>query len=47
VALMVGLLIVGVRRLPVPDWLPLATRLTSFAAVATGSVWIAQRAILG
>jgi hypothetical protein len=33
------------QRLRGPTWPPLATRVASNAALLTGSVWLAQRAI--
>lgn len=45
VALAVGIVIVGIRRLQGPAWLALATRTASITAIATGSVWLAQRAL--
>jgi hypothetical protein len=44
-ALVAGLFIFGVRRLPGPAGLALAARLASTAAIVTGSVWLAQRAM--
>jgi hypothetical protein len=39
------LLIVGVRRLQGPAWLAPATRMACNAVIATGSMWLLQRAI--
>ena len=45
VALLAGLFISGIRRLPALDWLAVSTRMASTAAILVGSVWLAQRAI--
>lgn len=45
VAMLVGSLIFGIRRLPNPGWLAFSTRMASTAAILVGSVWLAQRAI--
>ena len=45
VALLAGILVLGIRRLPSPNWLAFSTRMASTAAILVGSVWLAQRAI--
>ena len=45
VALVAGALIIGFQTLRGPAWLPLASRMASTAAIVTGAVWLAQRAI--
>lgn len=46
VALVAGVLIVGMRQLRGPAALALTTRVASFSAIAAGSVWFAQRLIV-
>jgi hypothetical protein len=46
VALLAGVLILGIRRLRGPAGPALAMRLASFLAIAAGSVWFAQRVIV-
>jgi hypothetical protein len=46
VALVAGMLIVGLRHLRGPAALAWATRVASFSAIVAGSVWFAQRVIV-
>jgi hypothetical protein len=46
IALVVGVLIVGIRRLRGPAGLAWATRVASYSAIVAGAVWFAQRVIV-
>jgi hypothetical protein len=43
---LVGVLIVGIRRLRGPAALAWATRVASYSAIVAGAVWFVQRVIV-